>query len=109
MEHPVLEFLGILKNGAFNPASILESVMILCFGLSWPMSIARSIKSRSTKGKSLMFMCFICFGYICGITAKLLEHTYNLAFWFYIPNIIMVTTDICLYFRNKKIESLGEK
>ena len=93
----------------FYPASILESIMILCFGLSWPMSIARSLKSKSTKGKSLLFMCFITFGYICGISAKLLEHKYNLAFWFYIPNIVMVTTDICLYFRNKRIEnSLSE-
>lgn len=33
---------------------------------------------------------------------------FNLVFWFYIPNIIMVTTDICIYFRNKKIEASGE-
>ena len=105
MEHHVLEFLGILKDGVFYPASILESIMILCFGLSWPMSIARSLKSKSTKGKSLLFMCFIAFGYICGISAKLLERKYNLAFWFYIPNIVMVTMDICLYFRNKRIEN----
>ena len=105
MEYLVFGFLGIFCNGSFNFASILESVMILCFGISWPMSIARSIKSRSTKGKSLMFMCFIAFGYVCGITAKLLQHSYNLAFWFYIPNIIMVSTDIGLYFRNRAIEN----
>lgn len=104
MENSVLEFLGIMRNGAFNPASILESIMILCFGISWPLSIARSIKSRSTKGKSLMFMLFIAFGYVCGISAKLLTKTYNLAFWFYIPNIIMVSTDIGLYFRNRSLE-----
>jgi hypothetical protein len=85
-------------------ASLFEGIMIICFGLSWPLSIARSIKSKSTKGKSLMFMCFIAFGYVCGLTSKFITHTYNLAFWFYFPNIIMVTTDICLYFRNKKIE-----
>lgn len=105
----VLEFLGIVRNGSFNLASILESMMILCFGLSWPMSIIRSVRSRSTKGKSLLFMCFIAFGYVCGIIAKSLDRNFNLAFWFYIPNIIMVTTDICLYFRNKKIEASGRE
>mgnify|MGYP000048568313 CR=1 FL=1 len=96
----VVSFLGLN-----SVASILESIMILCFGISWPMSIIRSIRSKSTKGKSLLFMCFIASGYVCGIISKSLTHNYNLAFWFYIPNIIMVSTDILLYFRNKRIES----
>ena len=37
-------------------ASIFETMMIICFGISWPLSIVRSYRSRSTKGKSLMFM-----------------------------------------------------
>lgn len=86
-------------------ASILETLMIVSFGVSWPLSIMRSYRSRSTKGKSLMFMCFILFGYFCGLASKIISGTYNLAFWFYIPNICMVTTDICLYFRNKRIEA----
>lgn len=85
-------------------ANIFETIMIICFGLSWPLSIVRSYKSRSTKGKSLMFMCFIGIGYICGIIAKVLFQTYNLAFFFYFPNIIMVSIDISLYFRNRRIE-----
>jgi len=87
-----------------NAASILETMMILCFGISWPMSIIRSYRARSTKGKSLLFSCFILIGYLCGLGAKFLTHTYNLAFWFYFPNTIMVFTDICLYFRNRKLE-----
>jgi hypothetical protein len=86
-------------------ANILETLMIVSFGVSWPLSILRSWRSRSTKGKSLLFMCFILFGYFCGIASKCITSTYNLAFWFYFPNVIMVTTDICLYFRNKKIEA----
>ncbi len=91
-----------------NLASILETLMIVSFGISWPLSIVRSYRSRSTKGKSLMFSCFICFGYICGIISKCLTHTYNLAFWFYFPNVIMVCTDIALYFRNRAIERKAE-
>lgn len=90
-------------------ASLLEGCMIICFGVSWPLSIIRSYRSRSTKGKSLLFLCFIAFGYICGISAKFISHTYNLAFWFYFPNIIMVSTDIYLYLRNRKIEKAEGK
>ncbi len=86
-------------------AEVLETMMIIGFGVSWPLSIMRSYKARSTKGKSVLFLFCIAFGYVCGIVSKLLSHNLNLAFWFYIPNIIMVSTDICLYFRNKKIEA----
>jgi hypothetical protein len=51
-----------------------------------------------------MFMCFIVLGYICGLISKSITHNYNLAYWFYYPNIIMVSTDICLYFRNRALE-----
>lgn len=90
-------------------ASILETLMIVSFGVSWPLSIVRSYRSRSTKGKSLLFMCFVLFGYFCGIASKCISGTYNLAFWFYFPNVIMVSTDICLYFRNKRIEAAAKK
>ena len=93
---------------AASIASLFETAMIICFGLSWPLSIIRSYRSRSTKGKSLMFMCFIEFGYICGLISKFMTHSFNLAFIFYWPNLIMVATDICLYFRNRKIELLAE-
>lgn len=89
-------------------AEIFETAMILCFGISWPLSIIRSVRSRSTKGKSLMFMCFIAFGYLCGIASKCMTQTYNLAFWFYFPNIIMVSTDIALFFRNRAYERKTE-
>ena len=85
-------------------AELLEAVMIVSFGISWPISIIRSYRSRSTKGKSVLFSFFILFGYLCGITSKLMLHKYNLAFYFYILNITMVTIDICLYFRNRKLE-----
>ncbi len=95
-------------------AEIFETIMILGFGVSWPLSIIRSYRSRSTKGKSLLFMCFIALGYVAGIISKILlkvydEKDFTLAFYFYFPNIIMVCTDIGLYFRNKKIEKQANK
>ena len=91
-----------------NVAGLYETAMIICFGISWPLSIVRSYRSRSTKGKSLLFMCFIEFGYVCGLISKFITKDFNLAFIFYWPNLIMVATDICLYFRNKQIEKSAE-
>ena len=87
-----------------NPASILETIMILCFGISWPLSIRRMYTSWSTGGKSILFSCFILIGYFCGIAAKIVTHNYNLAFIFYIINTVMVSIDICLWIRNYRYE-----
>ena len=85
-------------------ASIFETLMIVSFGISWPVNVTKAIRARSTKGKSIMFDYFIFAGYICGIVSKIMTHTFNLAFWFYFPNIIMVGLDIIVYYRNRKLE-----
>ena len=36
-------------------AEILETLMILSFGISWPINLAKAWRSRSTGGKSIMF------------------------------------------------------
>lgn len=92
-------------------SEILEIIMIVSFGLSWPMNVMKSYKARTTKGKSLAFLCFIFFGYIAGITSKFLNEAYMASFatkWyvliFYILNLLMVGTDLIIYFRNKKLD-----
>lgn len=78
---------------------VLEILMLVAFGCSWPNNILASLRSKSTKGKSLAFLLLIDFGYVCGIAAKLISDT---AVWyvlfFYILNFVMVTIDLCLYF-----------
>lgn len=83
--------------------------MILCFGISWPLSIVRMYKSWSTGGKSILFSCFILVGYICGICSKVVARNYNLAFVFYIINTVMVTVDLLLWIRNHRYEKTGKK
>lgn len=61
-------------------SEILEIIMMLCFGVSWPMNISKSFKSRSNKGKSLLFLCFILIGYIAGIISKLTNEFYIASF-----------------------------
>ena len=92
--------------------NLLEAMMILCFGLSWPISIRKSWISRTAKGKSLFFEVFIWIGYIFGITNKFLQYSQDpgkgwiffLAWAFYFLNITEITIDICLYFRNVKLD-----
>lgn len=54
--------------------NLLEALMILCFGLSWPISIRKSWISRTAKGKSLFFEIFIWIGYVFGIVNKFIQY-----------------------------------
>ncbi|MBQ2818774.1 MAG: hypothetical protein IKM67_00410 [Clostridia bacterium] len=94
---------------------MLEIVMIVSFGASWPMNVIKSYKARTAKGKSLAFLCLILFGYIAGITGKLLNPDYMASFgdkWyvlvFYFLNFAMVLVDLILYFRNRHLDKLSE-
>ena len=89
----------------------LEVVMIVSFGASWPLNVIKSYKARTTKGKSLAFLCLIFFGYIAGIISKLLNESYMMSFsskwyvlFFYVLNLIMVGIDLCLYIRNYRLD-----
>ncbi len=95
-------------------AELLEITMIVSFGFSWPMNVIKSYKSRTTKGKSLSFLLLILFGYIAGIASKFVNPTYMAEFgkkwyvlFFYVLNFIMVFTDLCLYFRNRRLDKQG--
>lgn len=83
--------------------SVLEVLMIVCFGLAWPINLYNSWKSRSTKGKNLLFMSFIVLAYIFGILNKLLVSVDG-AVYFYLLNEEMVLADYLLYFVNRRKE-----
>ena len=96
-------------------AEILEIIMILCFGASWPMNVMKSYKARTAKGKSLGFLLMIIIGYIAGIISKFANPDYMAAFsrkWyvlvFYFLNLIMVLADLALYIRNYKLDKEKE-
>ena len=95
---------------------ILETAMLVCFGLSWPFNIVKSIRSRTAKGKSLFFELFLLLGYALGIARKLIQLTalgstgfiFYLSFFFYILNFIEITVDVALYFRNVRLDKARE-
>ena len=89
-------------------SQVFEAVMVICFGLSWPMSVYKSWKSRTAKGKSLMFEVFIWIGYIFGTAGKIITHNITYVFIFYIINLVMVSTDIILYFRNCRLDKIAD-
>lgn len=82
---------------------VFEMSMLLCFGAAWPFSIYRSYVTRSTKGKSAVFLIALIIGYICGIINNWFTKR-NHVLYFYILNLIMVSADLCLFFRNKSID-----
>ena len=89
----------------------LEVVMIVSFGATWPLNVIKSYKARTTKGKSLAFLCLIFFGYVAGIISKILNEAYMMSFsskwyvlFFYVLNLIMVGIDLCLYIRNYRLD-----
>ena len=92
-------------------SEILEIIMIVSFGASWPLNVIKSYKARTAKGKSLAFLCLIFFGYIAGIASKFMNEAYMEAFsekwyvlFFYFLNLLMVGIDLVLYFRNKMLD-----
>lgn len=90
-------------------SQLFEAFMVICFGISWPLSIIKSIKSKTAKGKSIIFMLFIEIGYVFGIISKIISGNITYVFIFYVINLIMVGVDICLYFRNRKLDQMQNK
>ena len=85
---------------------VFEIIMLACFGLSWPISVYKSLTSHSTKGKSVVFIIAIIIGYLSGIIGKILSHQITYVLVLYIINLLMVSIDLVLFFINRKREAL---
>lgn len=96
-------------------SEILEVIMILCFGASWPFNVYKSVKTRTAKGRSLLFLVLIIVGYIAGIVSKFMSDAYMASIstkwyvlFFYFLNLFMVSVDLVLYFRNSMLDKKRE-
>lgn len=81
---------------------IFEVLMLVCFGAAWPVSICKSYRSRTTAGKSVVFLVIVEIGYAAGICFKL-TGTLDYVSALYVLNSLMVLVDIGLYWRNTLI------
>ncbi len=81
-----------------------ETLMLICFGVSWPISVYKSLTSGSTKGKSVVFTVAIMIGYIAGIAGKIVGGNINYVLALYFINLAFVSLDFALYFVNRHKE-----
>lgn len=88
-------------------AQFLETMMLICFGLSWPFNITKSYRSRTAKGKSVLFEVCIIIGYLCGVAGKFIGGNVTYVVAVYFLDILMVTTDLILTIRNRRLDMLS--
>ncbi len=84
--------------------SIFESIMLICFGLSWPLNVIKAYRARTARGTSLPFILLIITGYIAGITAKLVAGQVNYVLIVYLLNLAIVSVNVLVYFRNVSLD-----
>ena len=88
-----------------------EIAMLCLFGCSWPFNIAKALRTRTAKGKSVVFEVLVIIGYLIGLFGKFYAYrqTGTLAYsvWFYIADILMVSVDLVLYCINTRRDKLA--
>ena len=98
-------------------SSVMETFMVVCFGISWPLNIVNAWKARTARGTSILFYWFIWAVYIFAIIGKIVLIMYNSSqpwyltvrwyvMFFYMINTLMVTGGILIYLRNRKLDRL---
>lgn len=85
--------------------TICEGLMLACFGLSWPINVAKSLRARSAKGKSVFFEIVIIAGYLFGIAGKFYAGNVNFVLALYFINLFVVSIDLALTVRNKRLDT----
>ena len=89
-------------------AEILETIMLVCFGLSWPINLVKNIRAKTAASTSLKFLILITVGYVAGIAAKFAAHRINYVLAAYFINLIFVAVNIIVYFINKSRDKKAE-
>ena len=90
-------------------AQFFETCMLICFGLSWPFNIAKSLRARTAKGKSMLFEIIIIIGYLMGLTGKFISGNVTYVAVVYVIDILMVSTDLILTIRNHRLDKQRER
>ena len=88
---------------------IFETLMPVCFGVSWPFNIIKSYRSRTARGKSIGFQTLVIIGYISGITGKILTGKVSYVVAVYLLDLVMVSIDLALTLRNKRLDRLADE
>ena len=90
-------------------AQLLEAIMMICFGLSWPMALVKNIRAKSAKGMSLPFILLIISGYVAGTIAKVISDNITYVLIVYLLNLTIVTMNLMVYFYNRRLDRKNEQ
>ena len=90
-------------------AQLLEAIMMICFGLSWPMALVKNIRAKSAKGMSLPFILLIISGYVAGTIAKIISDNITYVLIVYLLNLTIVTMNLMVYFYNRRLDRKNEQ
>jgi len=90
-------------------AKILETIMLLMFGFSWPINLVKAYKARTAKATSLYFYIALEIGYLAGILAKFISNNVSYVLIFYFINFALILGCIAVYFRNKRLDKIEEE
>lgn len=93
----MFHLLHLLNNPNF---SYYEILMLICFGVSWPVAVLKTYQTKSVKGKSFLFLFLILLGYVFGIIHKVI-YNFDYVIWLYVANGLLVLADMALWFRYK--------
>ena len=89
---------------------MFEAGMLVAFGVSWPVDVMKTLRTRRTEGKSLAFMSLVLAGYLLGLGGKLARAAGpgEQVEWItalYVFNAIIIFVDIAVTVRmRKKVE-----
>ncbi len=89
---------------------VLEAGMLICFGVSWPVDILKTLRTRRTEGKSLLFMALVLAGYVLGFSAKMSRAAWanEMPEWIsilYVFNAVTIIVDIAVTLRMRRLSS----
>jgi len=82
--------------------------MMICFGISWPVSILKTIQVKNPLGKSVSFLLLVILGYWLGLANKICRHELNWVSWLYVVNSLMVAIDLILVLFYRRRQNTGE-
>jgi len=88
---------------------VLEAVMMICFGVSWPLSIWKTYRVKNPSGKSIAFLWLIIVGYLSGMAGKIVTGNVDWVIGFYALNTLMVGTDLFLVYLYRARLAAAEK
>lgn len=86
-------------------AEVLEAVMLICFGLSWPLNAYKKYKAGTAVGTSWQFILLITLGYVAGIAAKFASGQVNWVLIVYFLNLLCIGANWVVYFRDRALDA----